>query len=71
MIVVAHGNSLRAIVKSISGMTDKEILSFRFLTAIPMVLEFDSELNVLDKYFLYEAEEMSEVVERQMKEKIF
>ena len=41
VIVVAHGNSLRAIVKHLSGMNEKEILAYNIPTACPLVYEFD------------------------------
>jgi 2,3-bisphosphoglycerate-dependent phosphoglycerate mutase len=41
VIVVAHGNSLRAIVKHLSGMSEKEILKYNIPTAVPLVYEFD------------------------------
>ena len=41
MIVVAHGNSLRAIVKHLSGMNEKEIVGYNIPTAVPLVYEFD------------------------------
>jgi 2,3-bisphosphoglycerate-dependent phosphoglycerate mutase len=41
VIVVAHGNSLRAIVKHLSGMSEDEILKYNIPTAVPLVYEFD------------------------------
>jgi 2,3-bisphosphoglycerate-dependent phosphoglycerate mutase len=41
VIVVAHGNSLRAIVKHLSGMSESEILKYNIPTAVPLVYEFD------------------------------
>lgn len=41
IIVVAHGNSLRAIVKHLSGMSEDEILKYNIPTAVPLVYEFD------------------------------
>jgi 2,3-bisphosphoglycerate-dependent phosphoglycerate mutase len=52
VIVVAHGNSLRAIVKQLTGMNEKEILGYNIPTAVPLVFEFDEKLNPLNNYFL-------------------
>jgi len=41
VIVVAHGNSLRAIVKNLTGISEKEIVSYNIPTAVPLVFEFD------------------------------
>lgn len=47
LIIVAHGNSLRAIVKNISGMSSTEILGYNIPTAVPFVYEFDKDLKPL------------------------
>lgn len=41
VIVVAHGNSLRAIIKHLTGMSEKDILSYNVPTGVPLVYEFD------------------------------
>ena len=41
VIVVAHGNSLRAIVKNLSKMSEEEIIAYNIPTAGPLVYEFD------------------------------
>ncbi len=41
MIVVAHGNSLRAIVKILSNVSDADITELNIPTAIPLIYEFD------------------------------
>ena len=58
VLVVAHGNSLRSIVKFLSGMSDKEIVSYNIPTGIPFVYEFDEDMNVLDNYYLIDEEEL-------------
>ena len=52
MIVVAHGNSLRALVKHFTGMSDDEIMKFELMTAVPLVFKFDQNFNVIDYNFL-------------------
>ena len=44
VIVVAHGNSLRAIIKHLTGMSEKEILNYNVPTGVPLVYEFDQDL---------------------------
>lgn len=58
VIVVAHGNSLRAIVKVLNGMSEAEILKYNIPTAVPLVYEFDQDLNVLKNYYLLDEEEL-------------
>jgi 2,3-bisphosphoglycerate-dependent phosphoglycerate mutase len=52
VIVVAHGNSLRAIIKHLSGMSDKDILNYNVPTGVPLVYEFDQDLIPLKNYYL-------------------
>lgn len=58
LIVVAHGNSLRAIVKHLSGMSEDEILKYNIPTAVPLVYEFDQDLNPLKNYYLLDDDEL-------------
>ena len=52
VIVVAHGNSLRAIIKHLSGMSEKDILNYNVPTGVPLVYEFDQDLIPLKIYYL-------------------
>ena len=58
VIVVAHGNSLRAIVKQLTGMNENEILEYHIPTACPLVFEFDENLTPLKNYYLLSPEEL-------------
>jgi 2,3-bisphosphoglycerate-dependent phosphoglycerate mutase len=58
VIVVAHGNSLRAVVKHLSGMSEDEILNYNIPCAVPLVYEFDQDLNPLKNYFLLDEDEV-------------
>ena len=58
IIVVAHGNSLRAIVKHLSGMSEDEILKYNIPTAVPLVYEFDQDLNPVKNYYLLDEDEL-------------
>jgi 2,3-bisphosphoglycerate-dependent phosphoglycerate mutase len=56
--VVAHGNSLRAIVKHLSGMNEVEIIKYNIPTACPLVYEFDQDLKPLKNYYLIDEKEL-------------
>jgi 2,3-bisphosphoglycerate-dependent phosphoglycerate mutase len=58
MIIAAHGNSLRAIVKSLDHISDEDIVSLNIPTGIPLVYEFDADLNVKKKYYLADEAEV-------------
>jgi len=52
LVIAAHGNSLRALVKYLDGISEKEILELNIPTGIPLVYELDSELKPLKHYYL-------------------
>jgi 2,3-bisphosphoglycerate-dependent phosphoglycerate mutase len=52
IIISAHGNSLRAIVKHVKQITDDDIIALNLPTGIPYVFEFDEDINLLNDYFL-------------------
>ena len=56
--MVAHGNSLRAIVKHLSGMNEKEIISYNIPTAVPLVYEFDQNLKPINNFYLMDEKEL-------------
>lgn len=58
VIVVAHGNSLRAIVKYLSGMSEEEIIKYNIPTGVPFVYEFDEHLNPVKDYYLLDEDEL-------------
>ncbi|MFW6229473.1 MAG: 2,3-diphosphoglycerate-dependent phosphoglycerate mutase [Halanaerobium sp.] len=58
IIISAHGNSLRALVKHLDGISDDEIPSVNIPTGRPLVYEFDEKMNVKDKYYLGDQEEI-------------
>lgn len=49
VLVVAHGNSLRAIVKEIEGLTPEQVVSLEITTATPYVYTFDAEGRIVHK----------------------
>ena len=54
VLVAAHGNSLRALVKHLSGISDAEITGLEIPTGQPIVYELDADLNALERYYLAE-----------------
>ena len=54
VIVSAHGNSLRALVKHLSGISDSEITGLEIPTGQPIVYELDEGLNEVERYYLSE-----------------
>ena len=54
VLISAHGNSLRALVKHLSNIPDDEITSLEIPTGQPIVYELDSDLNATDRYYLSE-----------------
>ena len=56
VIIVAHGNSLRALVKYLDQVSDTDIVELNIPTGIPLVYELDAALKPLKSYYLGDAE---------------
>jgi 2,3-bisphosphoglycerate-dependent phosphoglycerate mutase len=54
VLISAHGNSLRALVKHLSGISDEEITSLEIPTGQPIVYELADDLTAKDRYYLSE-----------------
>ena len=54
VLISAHGNSLRALVKHLSGISDDDITSLEIPTGQPIVYDLDANLNATDRYYLNE-----------------
>lgn len=57
-LIVAHSNSLRAIVKILDQLTDSEIMKINIPTGVPLVYELDNDNNVVNKKYLIDNEEL-------------
>jgi len=69
VLVAAHGNSLRAIVKYLDNMSSNEIMGVDIPTGFPLVYELDEDLNAIRHYYLGDREKIRkarEVVARQI-----
>ena len=51
-LIVAHSNSLRAIIKLLDNLNDSEIMSVNIPTGVPLVYSFDDSFNILSKKYL-------------------
>jgi 2,3-bisphosphoglycerate-dependent phosphoglycerate mutase len=57
-LIVAHSNSLRAIVKILDNLSEEEIVSVNIPTGVPLVYSFDSDFNVINKEYLIDKNEL-------------
>ena len=62
VLIVAHGNSLRALVKYLDKISDEEIVGLNIPTGVPLVYELDDELNPIKHYYLGNPEEIDKKV---------
>ena len=70
VLIAAHGNSLRALVKYLDGISDQDIVGLNIPTGFPLVYELDQDLRTLRHYYLGSQEEVqraAEAVKRQVK----
>lgn len=63
VIIAAHGNSLRALVKYLDNISDAEIVGLNIPTGIPLVYELDDELKPLRNYYLGDAEAIAKAAQ--------
>ena len=56
VLIAAHGNSLRALVKHLDGISDEAIAELNIPTGVPLVYELDSRLHALNHYYLGDPE---------------
>ncbi len=52
VVIVAHGNSLRSIIKYLENISDEEIMNIEVPTGKPYVYEFDDDMNITNKFYL-------------------
>ena len=63
VLICAHGNSLRALVKYLGDISDEEIVKLNIPTGVPMVYELDDNLKPIKNYYLGDAEEVAKAAE--------
>ncbi len=62
MIISAHGNSIRALVKHLEHVSDEDIMGVNIPTGIPLVYEFDNDMRLIRHYFLGEEEAVTKAI---------
>jgi len=63
VLIAAHGNSLRALVKHLEAMSEDQVVGLNIPTGIPLVYDLDRDLSVLDKRSLGDPEEIRRAME--------
>ena len=62
LLIAAHGNSLRALIKHLDGVSDADIVGLNVPTGVPLVYELDGDLRPLRHYYLGDAAEVAKRV---------
>jgi 2,3-bisphosphoglycerate-dependent phosphoglycerate mutase len=63
IIIAAHGNSLRALVKYLDNISDNDIVNLNIPTAMPLVYELDENLKPIKSYYLGDPEVVKKAME--------
>lgn len=63
VLIAAHGNSLRALVKMLDGISDEDITSFNIPTGIPMLYELDDDLKPISRQYVGDKEAAKKAAE--------
>ncbi len=64
VLIVAHGNSLRALVKHLDHVTDEAIVGLNIPTGIPLVYELNEDLTPIRSYYLGDTEEIRKATQK-------
>jgi len=64
ILISAHGNSLRGVVKYLDQMSEDEILHFNIPTGIPLVYQLDDNLKPINRYFLADEEKLKAAIDK-------
>ncbi|NLB48937.1 MAG: 2,3-diphosphoglycerate-dependent phosphoglycerate mutase [Erysipelotrichia bacterium] len=63
VLIVAHGNSIRALVKYFDNLAESEIVGVNIPTGVPLVYEFDDKMKAIKNYYLMDEEELKKQME--------
>ncbi|MHA1170123.1 MAG: 2,3-diphosphoglycerate-dependent phosphoglycerate mutase [Candidatus Hodarchaeales archaeon] len=63
VLIVAHGNSLRALVKHLDGVSEEDIVGLNIPTGIPLVYELNDDLTPLKHYYLGDQEKVKKAIQ--------
>lgn len=64
ILIVAHGNSIRALIKYLDNVPDDEILELNIPTGIPLVYELDNNIQPIKHYYLGDPKEISKAIQK-------
>jgi 2,3-bisphosphoglycerate-dependent phosphoglycerate mutase len=64
VLIAAHGNSIRALVKYLDNISDADIVELNIPTGIPLVYELDAELKPIRNYYLGDPEAAKKAAEK-------
>jgi 2,3-bisphosphoglycerate-dependent phosphoglycerate mutase len=62
VLIVAHGNSLRSLVKHLDNISDNDIISLNIPTGIPLVYELSDDIEPINNYYLGKKEEIETAI---------
>ncbi|MCM8831314.1 MAG: 2,3-diphosphoglycerate-dependent phosphoglycerate mutase [Candidatus Omnitrophica bacterium] len=68
VIIVAHGNSLRALVKYLDNISDEDIVNLNIPTGIPLIYELDKDLKPIRHYYLGDPKLVEEAIQAVVKQ---
>jgi 2,3-bisphosphoglycerate-dependent phosphoglycerate mutase len=63
IVIVAHGNSIRALVKHLDNVSEEEIVSLNIPTGVPLVYELDENLKPITHYYLGDQEAIQKAMD--------
>lgn len=64
VLIAAHGNSIRALVKYLEKLSEEQIVEVNIPTAVPLVYDLDTNFNVINKYYLGSKKEIEKKINR-------
>ena len=63
VLIAAHGNSLRALIKYLDGVSEEEIIGMNVPTGMPLVYELDENLKPLNRQYLGDPDKVAKAME--------
>ncbi len=63
VLIAAHGNSLRALVKYLDNLSEEEVIKLNIPTGLPLVYELDEDLKPIKNYYIGNEEEVKKAME--------
>jgi 2,3-bisphosphoglycerate-dependent phosphoglycerate mutase len=64
ILVVAHGNSIRGLIKYFDNLSDEEIVNVDIPNAVPLVYEFNENFEIIKRYYLGDEKEINEKIKK-------